>query len=295
MFKTTAGFVAQAAEEGADIIYHQHVNGRVMENMMSISAMEGFRHMSLEELRVADWNLDRRMSDGEDLGIDALKALSLGRAWEREGPLPIPGSSATAGPNNKSRGLIGPPPLGKGPPSHFTAKGREPQISDIAGNSNGIIPRKPKDVRPASNPLPDPGFGNNANNSPFELHSTPNVRVSSMLRAEADKSNRVKPIVIPSAPVLALKANSALPVDDAPKGFGPRGQADTSRATFVLSPVAERSHAVGEAEKEWADALVQAREAKAQLARAQAAYDQAVIAERLKFTAYCETRRRFDE
>ncbi|KAG8938656.1 hypothetical protein FRC00_014604 [Tulasnella sp. 408] len=265
MLKTTASFTAQSAEEEPVVpnpVFHTHTNGRVIENMMSISAMDGFRGMSHEELRLADWNLVRRLSDEEDLGIDRLKALSMGRAWEREAPLPIHEvSSATAGRSNKSSGLIGPPPLRKGPPSPLTTKGREPQLSDIAGNSNGsppdrscqkldmltprlligIILHKPKAIKPASNPFPDPSLSNGANDLSFEVPSTPNVRVSSMLRAEADKSNR------------------------------------------------------GNAEKEWADALLQAREAKAQLAKAQAAYNQAVTAERLKFTAYCETRRRFDE
>ncbi|KAG8922961.1 hypothetical protein FRC01_013389, partial [Tulasnella sp. 417] len=134
----------------SDPVFHQQYNGPFLENMMSISAMSGFRHMSHEELRVADWNLDRRISIANevDLGIHGLKALSLGRAWEKEGPLPIPGSNATAGPSNRSGGPVPPAPSGKEIPSYFDANGCEPRISGIGGTSNGTIPSKPRDAKP---------------------------------------------------------------------------------------------------------------------------------------------------
>ncbi|KAG8892448.1 hypothetical protein FRC01_014168 [Tulasnella sp. 417] len=95
----------------------------------------------------------------------------------------------------------------------------------------------------------------------------------------------------------APTVNSALQADTskAPKGVGRWDRADKPPATFLLSPAAERSRAVDNAETEWADALQRAREAKAQLARAQAAYDQAVVMEKLKFKAYSQARERFDE
>ncbi|KIO29898.1 hypothetical protein M407DRAFT_20962 [Tulasnella calospora MUT 4182] len=296
MLKAATKFIPEVADEEplvSNPVFHQQIHGPVLEKMMSISAMSGFRHMSHEELRVADWILDRRISIEEDLGTGRFKALSLGRAWEKEGPLPIPSSSATA--SNKPRDPVAPATLGKRSFSPFAAKGCEPGISDIAGNSNGNIPRKPKDTKPASSHFPPPGFGSRPNDLPLTASSASNALVTPMLRAEVDKSSQVNSTMVPSVPIPAPTANSALQADNAPKGFGLRNQDHTPHVTFPLSPAAERSLTVGNAEREWADALRRAHETKAQLARAQAAYGQAVVMEKVTFMEYCEARKSFDE
>ncbi|KAG9043094.1 hypothetical protein FS837_010048 [Tulasnella sp. UAMH 9824] len=60
------------------------------------------------------------------------------------------------------------------------------------------------------------------------------------------------------------------------------------------SPAAERYPSIDKAEREWEAAIHDARQKKALLAQARAAYDLAVSLEKAKFKAYSEVRMKFD-
>ncbi|KAG8922962.1 hypothetical protein FRC01_013390 [Tulasnella sp. 417] len=279
-------------------VFHQDINGPIHDNMMSISAMVGFRHMSHEELRVGDWNLDRQAPDWEDIGTDRLRNLSLGRAWEKGWPLPISAgaSTGTARPSNKA--LAAPTLLGHGPRPPFASKGRESAVPNIAGPVNGNPPCKREDPIPAPNPFIDPGIGSRSTNaSPFTAPVASTPSATPILRTGLDKPNQAKPTIGPSTPsaVPPVTVNPSLQNENTPKGFGFWSLTDSFRLPFVPSPAAERCPTVDAAEKVWADARRQAHEAKKLLAKAQAAYNQAALMERLKFNEYCHARRRFDE
>ncbi|KAG8949431.1 hypothetical protein FRC04_008530 [Tulasnella sp. 424] len=302
---TAAGLVAPVSGKqpaASNPVFHQERNGPVLENMMSISAMPGFRHISIEELRVADYKLDRQLKAGEDLGTDRLQALRLdnsqgGATREKEGLFGILVPPVAAGPSNKATGSPPAVPSGQRIPSPPFFKGTEAGGPGIAGSMGGTASTHVEGRKSTSPSSSNSGFGG-FNGALFKVPDGNVPLVPPVLGAGTGKSklsNQAGAAVVPPTPVPASTANSAPQALNAPRPSVLWSHTDASHITFLLSPAAEVSFTVADAEKEWAYALRQAHETKVQLTKAQAAYDQAVATERLKFKAYSEARIKSDE
>ncbi|KAG8949432.1 hypothetical protein FRC04_008531 [Tulasnella sp. 424] len=302
-----------------DPVFHQEGSGLSLEKMMTISAMPGFRHMSIEELRVANWNLERQLSAAgvlETWRVQLAPCLDNSEGdttrTQKKGELSgIPDSPATAEPSNKATdpppavpfgqavpfGKAGPfgrtvnfgqaGPFGQVAPSPSSFKGTEIKGPSIVGATSGTALTNVEDRKPTSS----------SSNLGFARFNLPEGYVSLVppkLGTGTGKFDQVVPAVVTPTPMPAPTANSSPQVHKAPpSGLG--SQADTSSITFPLCPAAEQNSTVADAEKEWVHASREARETKAQLAKAQAAHDQAIMMEKLKFKAYYDARNKADE
>lgn len=280
-----------------DPVFHQEGSGVDLENMMNISAMSGFRHMSVEELRVASWNLGRQLKAAGGLGTaERLQPLRLDnsegdttRTQKTAGLSGIPASPSTARPSNNATGPPPAVPSSQVAPSPPVFKGTEIGGPGIAGSTSGTASTNVEDRKPTSS----------SSNLGFARFNLPEGYVSLVppkLGTGTGKSDQAAgAAVVPPTPMPAPTANSAPQVHNAPQPSGLGSQADTSPITFPLCPAAEQNSTVADAEKEWVHASRQAHETKAQLAKVQAAHDQAIMMEKLKFKAYCEARNKADE
>ncbi|KAG8958601.1 hypothetical protein FRC00_002556 [Tulasnella sp. 408] len=259
--------------------YHpaKSIVGREEQNMMSVCAMPQYKTTSPEELRLA-WYIHKgpqHSRDTMDLGGVHLNGPAV-RDWERQLSVlqdDIPDRSPAMSTASLS-----------------TLRAPSPALTTSSGSTikASSFPRDGR-VTPAASDFGTPVLTSTA---AFVSSQTP----SSSRGKEREREEAQAPVK--SFAALSLRTGEpSTPANNVTGGLWGRPAASSSNSDSSMippSPAAERYPSIDRAEREWEAAIHDARQKKALLAQARAAYDLAVSLEKAKFKAYSEARLKFD-